>query len=157
MVLGSRIRTIAAAASALAAMALAAAMAGKGCRVEDSSPQGVARSFAAASRAGDRKAVYNMLGPKTRARLDEAAKRSTDLVGGSRRFKPLDLVGVSKPGETPAPKEFVLKSKDGDQAVVEVVSADDARHLLTLVRVDGTWKIEVPAYFAPPPEKPDPN
>ena len=130
-------------------MALAAAMAGKGCRAEDSSPEGVARSFAAAARAGDRKAVYDMLGPQTRARLVEAAKRSTDLVGGSRRFKPLDLVGVGKPGETVAPKEFVLKFQDGDRAVVEIVTTDDARHELTLVKVDGKWKIEVPKYWKP--------
>ena len=154
MVLGSRKRAIAAAASAIAAMALAAAMAGKSCRVADSSPQGVARAFTAAARAGDHKAVYEMLGPKTRARLLEAAKRSTDLVGGSRRFKPLDLVlavGVSEPDETPAPKQFLLKSKDGDHAVVEIITADDTRHDLTLVKVDGTRKIEVPEYRRPAP------
>ncbi len=153
MVLGTRIRTIAAAASAVAAVALAAAMAGKGCRVEDDSPKGVARSFAAAARAGDREAVYRMLGPKTRARLVDASKRATDLVGGSRRFKPLDLVGVSKPGETLAPKEFLLKSNDGDNAIVEIVTGDDKRHQMTLVKVEGEWKIEVPEFRAPEPSQ----
>lgn len=146
MVLGSRIRTIAAAASAIAAVALAAAMAGKGCRVDDDSPEGVARSFAAAARAGDREAVYKMLGPDTKARLAEAAKRATALVGGSRRFQPLDLVGVSKPGETPAPKEFELVSADGDSAVVRIVTVDDESHQLNLVKIHGEWKVEVPEY-----------
>lgn len=150
MVLGSRKRAVTAAASAIAAVALAAAMAGKSCRVDDSSPEGVARAFANASRAGDSQEIYKMLGPRTRARLLEASKRATDLVGGSRRFEPLDLIGVSRPDESPAPKAFVLKSKDDDKAVVEVVTSDDKRYDLSLVKEDGKWKIEVAAYLDRP-------
>lgn len=135
----------------MAAVALAAAMAGKGCRVDDDSPEGVARAFTAAARAGDRDAVFDLLGPETRKRLGEAAKRATALVGGSRRFDPLDLVGVSKPGETAAPQAFELVSRDGDKAVVDIVTADDEHHPLSLVKVGGKWKVEVPAYQPSPP------
>ena len=145
MVLGSRSRAITAAASAIAAMALAAAVAGRGCQVDDDSPQGVVRAFADAARAGDRKAILGMLGPKTLARLKEHARHATDLVGGPRRFALLDLVSVGKPGDYAAIKNMQVHRR-AEGTFVEIENADGKRSELAVVEVDGRWRVELPGY-----------
>jgi hypothetical protein len=58
------------AAALLAATLLLAAAAGCG-RDDGSSPEGAVRALIASARAGDRLAVYQRLGPRTRARIEE--------------------------------------------------------------------------------------
>jgi hypothetical protein len=137
-------RLVALAASVLAAAALAAAVAGRSCSVDDDSPEGAVRSFVAAAEAGDRTAVYELLGPATRARLAEAAERATNLAGSTGRYAPLDLISISPIAERP--KKINLVSRDGDTAVVEVVDASGAAARLSLVREEGHWRLELPDY-----------
>jgi hypothetical protein len=152
--LGSRRRAITLVASALAAVAFAAAVAGRGCSVEDDSPEGAARAFVEAARAGDRQAVFELLGPETRAKVARASQRATELVGGGTRFEELDLVGLGKPSETAAPKEFVVKRRvsaeeagaERGYTLVDVVDANGARSELRLVEISGNWRVEIPDY-----------
>lgn len=156
MVLGSRRRAITLAASALAAVAFAAAVAGRGCSVDDDSPEGAARAFAAAAKAGDRAAIHKLLGPATRARLARATKRATDLVGGAKRFDELDLIGLGSPLETFVVNEFIVKGRiaaadsggERDVTIVELVDGNGRRSQLTMVEVAGSWRVEVPEYMA---------
>ncbi len=155
MVLGSR-RAITLTASAVAAVVFAAAVAGRGCSVEDDSPEGAARAFAAAARAGDREAIYELLGPATRARLARATKRATDLVGGAKRFDELDLIGLGSPLDTFVTKEFIVKGRiaaadsgsERDYTIVELVDGNGRRSQLTMVDVGGRWRVEVDDYMA---------
>lgn len=143
---GSRRNAITAVASAVAAVALAVAVAGRSCDVDDSSPQAAAREFAAAANAGDRDAVYRLLGPETQRRLQIAAQRATDLVGGSQRYQALDMISISRSSDTPPPKDFILRDHSPSRATVEIVSVSGERARVQVVRVDGAWRIELPAY-----------
>jgi hypothetical protein len=137
-------RLVALAASVLAAAALAAAVAGRSCSVDDDSPEGAVRSFVAAAEAGDEAAIHELLGPATRHKLDQAAERATNLAGNTRRYGPLDLVSIAEVSHRP--KKIALVSRDGDIAVVELTGADGATARLSLVREDGDWRIELPDY-----------
>jgi len=144
VVVTTRGRAIAAAVSALLAMVLAAAIAGRGCGAEDSSPVGAVRAFVTAARAGDRAAVHELLGPRTRAYLEEQAARAGELAGGARRFEPRELmsVGAGTLGQAP-PRDIVLRERDGADAVVEIVGAEGTREPIQVVKVNGHWRIEL--------------
>ena len=144
--LGSRRNAITAAAGAVAAVALAVAVAGRSCNVDSSSPQAAVRDFSAAANAGDREAVYRLLGPETQRRLDVAAKRATDLVGGPRRYSALDMISIGRSSDTPPAKDFILRQHTDARATVEVVSVSGERSFVQVVKVDGRWRIELPTY-----------
>lgn len=143
---GSRRNAITGAASALAAVALALAVAGRSCDVDNSSPQAAVRDFSAAANAGDRDAVYRMLGPETQRRLDIAAQRATDLVGGSRRYHALDMISIGRSSDTLPPKDFILRDRTDNRATVEIVGASGERAQVQVIEVDGRWRIELPTY-----------
>ncbi len=126
-------------------MAVAAAVAGRGCQVDDDSPEGVVRAFSDAARAGDRRAIFGLLGPKTLERLREHARHATDLVGGPRRFGSLDLVSIGKASEFATIKELRVRERAG-ATFVEISSAHGKRSELAVVQVDGRWRVELPGY-----------
>ena len=129
LALGSRRSTLAGVASALAAMAVAVAVAGRSCRVDDAGPEVAVRDFVAAAKANDRETVFALLSPTTRARLEDQAK---------------DLLSIGS-FEGVAPTDITVVEEQGDRAVVYVASiAGKAR--IELVRVDGLWRIDVPSY-----------
>jgi hypothetical protein len=137
---GGRGRGVALAATALAAVALAAAVAGRGCGGADDSPDGAVRAFAAAARAGNRETMLHLLGPRTRAWLEQAASRGSQMVGGAPGFQPVDLVGA---GPASGAARIALRSRDGRVAHVEVVDEQGNRADLEVVEVDGRWRIEL--------------
>lgn len=143
---GTRRNAVAAVASAVAAVALAVAVAGRSCQVDEDTPEAAVREFAAAASADDREALYRMFGPETRQRLDAAAKRATDRVGGSERYSPLDMISVGRSPDTPPPKDVVVKERSESRAVVELIGPVGERAEVTVVRVDGHWRIELPTY-----------
>jgi hypothetical protein len=144
-VITTRRSTIAALTSALAAMALAAAVAGRSCRVTDPGPDGAVRDMLQAAKTGDRKLVLDLLSPQTRARLEERARQATDLVGASIRYTALDLISIGSSEGVPPPTDLTVVEEQGDHAVVEVVSPG-GRARVELVRIDGHWRIDLPAY-----------
>lgn len=145
LALTSRRSTVAAVASALAAMAIAAAVAGRSCRVSQRGPEAAVRDMLQAARTGDLDTVLELLSPATRARLEAQAKRATDLVGAAQRFAAKDLVSMGSSEGVPAPTDITVLDELDDRAVVEVVSPA-GRARIELVRVGGRWLIDVPAY-----------
>lgn len=141
----SRRNVLTALTSAVAAVALAAAVAGRSCSVDDT-PTGVVRELAAAASADDPEALYDLLGPETRARLHRAAKKATDLAGGAMRYSALDMISIGRSTEIVPAKEFILKQSSDSRATVEIIGVNDERELIDLVNVDGHWRIELPAY-----------
>ena len=131
---------LAAAVTALAAVALAVAVGGRGCGSEDDSPDGAVRAFAAAARAGDRDTMMELFGPETRAWLDAAAGRATQLVGGNGRFDPIDLINAGALGGTPA--RILVREAEGGRARVEVTDETGRRAMVDLVELDGHWRLE---------------
>jgi hypothetical protein len=149
-VIPSNWRAIATAASVLAAMAFAAAMAGRGCRDDTTGPTGVVRQMVTAARAGDRAAVYKLLSPDTQQRLQVSSQRATDLAGSADRYHPFDLISIGRIDEGTGPKDYKLVEKSESSALVEVVSHSGLRARIRVVNVDGKWRVDLPDYASDP-------
>jgi hypothetical protein len=145
LALTSRRSTVAAVASALAAMALAAAVAGRSCRVTQPGPEAAVREMLHAAKTGDRDAVFSLLSPATRSRLDAEAKRATDLVGAATRYDAKDLLSIGSSEGIAAPTDITVLEERGDRASVEVVSPA-GRARIELIKVQGRWRIDLPQY-----------
>lgn len=150
LALTARRRAFAAGATALAAAALAAAVLGRSCAVAPPGPEAAVRALVTAARAGDRQAVWKLLSPETQARLTEGAKRATDLVGSSSRYRPLDLISIGSSEDVPPPLDIRTVERHGDRAVVEIVSIGEPARI-ELVRVERRWRVDLPAYGATTP------
>lgn len=141
----SRRRAVTLAASALAAVAFAIAMAGRGCGAVDDGPEGTVRELIAAARQGDRDAIYELLGPETRNQLTEETRRAGELAGGQARFDALDLIGLGRPTEDWAPRR-ISRRDDGDQVIVEVEDGAGNTARIPMVWWEGRWRVELLAY-----------
>jgi hypothetical protein len=130
------------AALALAVWLVAGSL-GCGGRDSGSSPEAAVRSLIAAARAGDRTAVYERLGPRTRAHI-EALLVATHRTGGARMLAPSDLVAVGwlPPAWEPAGTRVIRR--EGNEADVEVFSATGERQPIHVVREGRSWKVELP-------------
>jgi hypothetical protein len=138
LALGTRRSTIAAVTTALAAMALAIAVAGRSCRVSQPGPEVTVRDLLHAASTGDRDTVYELLAPSTQARLVAEAKRATDLVGATQRYSAKDLISIGAPEGTSSPTDITVVDEHGGRATVQILS-DSGRALLQLVR-----RVELP-------------
>jgi hypothetical protein len=145
LALTSRRSTVAAVASTFAAMVLAAAVAGRSCRVSEPGPEAAVRDMLQAAKTSDRDAVFELLAPDTRARLDAQAKRATDLVGAAVRYTAKDLISIGSTDVSSTPTDITVLDERGDHAVVEIV-APSGRARLELLRVDGRWRIQLPQF-----------
>lgn len=127
-----------------------ALVAGAGCSATptDRSPVGVAKRFVASVQARDTEAIFELLGPETRARLEKAAKRATQLGGGKpvrQAHEMLSPAWRSRAEPNWTPKGFKLLSKTDTRARVEIRGEKKGqRAVLTLVREDGRWRIKLP-------------
>ncbi len=122
---------------------LAAALAAACSDGQGRTPEGAVQLFIAAARAGDRAAVYQRLGARTRARLaglQEASRRT----GGRLALKPEDFLSVGWAPPAWEPAGTRLLRRDERTAEVEVYSAAGDRHPLALVREGQEWKVELP-------------
>lgn len=149
LALTSRRNVMAAAASALAAIALAAAVLGRGCGVAEPGPDAAVRSLVQAARAGDRKQVWQLLSPRTQHALEERARKATDLVGSSTRYGALDLISLGSSEDVPPPTDLRVVFRTGERAVVEL-NGPTGPARLDVIRVDGRWKVDLPAYYISP-------
>jgi len=137
------------------ALLLAAALATAACQQADEArtPVGAVRAVARAadahSTARDRERVCNLVGPRTRARLEQSARLATQQAGARRPFewKDMLIVGMARPRFELTQARVV--EERGDHALVEVRGAGGARETVEAVREGELWKIELPA---PPPE-----
>jgi hypothetical protein len=141
----SRRGALAAVASALAAMALAAAVAGRSCRVTQPGPEAAVHDMIQAAKTGDRDAVFELLTPATRERLAAEARRATDLVGAAQRYTAKDLISIGSSDSMADPTDVTVLEEHGDRAVVEVVSPA-GRARVDLVRLGGLWRIDLSQY-----------
>ena len=119
---------------------LAAACGG---RDEGSSPEAAVRSLIAAARAGDRAAVYDRFGPRTRARV-QTLLATAHRTGGTRMPRPEDLVTVGWVPPAWEPTGMRTVRRDDLEAEVEVYSAAGDRQTIQTVKEGKTWKVELP-------------
>lgn len=147
LALGTRRSTIAAVASALAAMALATAVAGRSCQVTQPGPEMTVHDLLQAAKTSDRDLVFELLTPTTQQRLEAEAKRATDLVGAARRYDAKDLISIGA-GDVAMPTDITVIEERGDHALVEIVSPA-GRSRLQLQRVGGRWRVDLPQFGRP--------
>jgi hypothetical protein len=121
------------------------ALAGLACNARDdgSSPEAAVRSLIAAARAGDRGAVYERFGPRTRGRI-AALLAATHSTGGARMLSPEDLVTVGWLPPAWEPSGTRLVHRDDGEAEVEVYAASGDRQQVHTVREGKVWKVELP-------------
>jgi hypothetical protein len=149
LALTSRRGAFAAGASALAALAIAIGVVGRGCSVDAPGPDAAVHDFLEASRVGDRKAVFDLLSPDTQRHLEENAQAATAKVGASVRYTALDLISIGAFDDPPPRTELRVVTQYGDKAEVEI-DAGAGKARLALVRVDGHWRIDLPDYGTSP-------
>jgi hypothetical protein len=114
-----------------------------GGRDEGSSPEAAVRSLIAAARAGDRVAVYERFGPRTRARV-QTLLTTAHRTGGTRMPRPEDLVTVGWVPPAWEPTGMRTLRRDESEAEVEVYSAAGDRQAIRTVLEGKTWKVELP-------------
>jgi hypothetical protein len=148
LALTSRRSTLAAIASALAAIALAAAVAGRSCRVRQPGPEAAVRDLLQAAKTGDRDAVLDLLSADTRDRLAAQARHATDLVGAAQRYTARDLISIGSSDGVADPAEITVVDEQADRASVEVASPA-GRSRIDLVKQAGRWRIDLPQYGSP--------
>lgn len=148
LALGTRRSTIAAVTSAIAAMALAAAVAGRSCQVSKPGPELTVRDLLQAAKTNNRDLVFELLTPATRARLETEANRATDLVGAAVRYTAKDLISIGATDDQSAPTDITVIEQRGDRAVVEIVSPA-GRARLQLFDIGGRWRVDLSHYNAP--------
>jgi hypothetical protein len=131
-------------ASAAVAVLLMTAVTGqRGCASPSTSPVAAARAFVQAAQRGDKQAVWDLLGPRTREHLQKSAVRATEMVGGARRFSALDLLDVTSEESRYPQGEATLRRQEGSRAIVDVIGPSGHRDALTLVHEAGTWRVEL--------------
>ena len=107
------------------------------------SPEAAVRQLIASARAGDRAAVYQRLGPRTRGRIDEILASSRKS-GGARLLRPEDLVTVGWVPPAWEASNVRELHRDADEADVEVVSGAGDRQTIRTVREGRRWTVELP-------------
>ena len=125
-----------------AALAFAVAALAAGCGAARS-PDGAVRALAEAAEAGDRDAVWTLLGPTTRARLTVDAQRASQ-ASGRRDLLPRDLIAAGWSAPRWKIADVDVLSRDGDRANVDVHGKTGERESLACVRSDGEWRVELP-------------
>jgi hypothetical protein len=112
-----------------------------GCGHDD--PVEAVRNFDRAAEVGARSDVYRLLGPATRARLEADARRAGEL-SGRRNVRPEELLAIGWSPRRFRSAAVRVLGRAGDHAEVEVTGSHGEREVLSLVRVDGAWRIELP-------------
>ncbi|MSP17432.1 MAG: hypothetical protein EXR73_12640 [Myxococcales bacterium] len=139
---GSKRRLAGAIATVAAAAALTVMVSGRGCHGQGS-PEGAVRAFLAAARDEDKQAAWELLGPVTRARLEQDAVRANLVTGDARRYGPLDLLEFDLRGSGPKPPAPRVVERGRDAALVEVTRPDGQRDRIATVRVGDGWLLEL--------------
>jgi hypothetical protein len=134
-----------AAITVLFAVALAAAVAGRGFGSEEDGPTQALRSFLEAADGGDRDKLLGMLGPKTRARLENAAARATELVGGEGRYSAREMLQPLRGGPEALSGKIINLGRDGNTATLSIGDRKGGKTVVSAVLVEGRWLIELPA------------
>jgi hypothetical protein len=110
---------------------------------EEAAPVTAARAFASAAQRGDVKAMLPLIEQRAVERLQQAAERASDHVGGRRVVdarEMLQVVDVDS-GFQVARAELIVA--DQQTAQVRLVTADGREQLIDLVHEDGAWRVRL--------------
>ena len=107
------------------------------------SPEGAVRALQEAAESGDRDAVWQLLGPATRARLTADAQKAAQ-AAGRRELGARDLLAAGWSAPRWHAAEYDVLASDGTTATVEVRGPAHERETLRCVRQGAQWTVELP-------------
>lgn len=114
-----------------------------GCSAGTRSPEGAVRAFAEAAADGDRAAVWKLLGPATRKKLEDDARHAAE-VSGRRAMKPEEMLAVGWFPPRMRVDDVREVAREHGRATVEVVGKNGERESVSCVDEGGAWKVELP-------------
>jgi hypothetical protein len=115
---------------------------------KDAAPVVAAKAFVEVMHSGDAKELIGLLDRAAAERLEGAASRAGDQVGGRRNVAPYEMIQIVDVPHTFQVTSAELVSGDDAQAQVALISADGTREVLDMVFQEGAWRVRVPL----PPE-----
>ena len=118
-----------------------------GCANEERTPEGTVRQMLRAIESGETEEVYGLLAPQIQKKLEELASLATAQTGGRNHIKPVDLLIIGL-NQLPSDRPLDVKPSqiNGDRAKVELVgNKGKTRQTLELIRVEGRWRVLLPA------------
>ncbi|NVB38470.1 hypothetical protein G6O69_11560 [Pseudenhygromyxa sp. WMMC2535] len=125
--------------------ALAFVVALGGCARKESEPVAVARAFAESARRGDVEAMMAVLERPAVERLEQAAERASDQVGGRRNIEPAEMLQIVAVDRSVAVASAELVDQSERLAHVELETTDGRS-----IRVELVWEPLEPADAASP-------
>ncbi len=127
------------------AVALAAAVSGRGCENREAAPKETVRVFLEAANELDREKMFSMLSQRTQEVLEAQAREATDR--SSRRYLGYELIGIDSElsvfDTDEAPREISLVSQTDETATVEIVDNVGNTHRIELVRENDRWHLDL--------------
>jgi hypothetical protein len=111
---------------------------------EKAAPVVAAQEFASVMQRGDAKELIGLLEVGAAARLDAAATRASDQVGGRRSIELFEMVQIVDVPDSFRVAKAELVSGDDSEAQVALIAADGTRHVLDMVFQEGAWRVRVP-------------
>lgn len=115
-----------------------------GCGEDEPPPVTAARAFARAVRAGDVETMLTLVDTQTATRVEQAAERASDQVGGRRNVEPAEMLQVVDVDPRFQIAEAELSESDAERAVVRLTGADGTSHSLELINEEGSWRVRLP-------------
>lgn len=103
-----------------------------------------AKAFANAARIGDVEQVLAMADAQTVARVQQAAERAGDQVGGRRVIEPTEMMQVVDVDPRFQIAKAELSQGDEQRATVRLEGADGTSHVVELVNEEGAWRVRLP-------------
>lgn len=107
------------------------------------SPTAAAMAVVEAAHDGDGDAVLQLLGPRTRARLETNLRRAREQ-SGARDLQVVDLLGVGWSSPRFRPIDARVRDRQGDHATVELRGRQGELERVETVRGADGWKVELP-------------
>ena len=114
------------------------------CGEKKAAPVVAAQEFALAMQRGDAKTVIGLLEKDAASRLELAAARASDQVGGRRNIEVFEMLQVVDVADSFQVAKAELVTGDDEHALVALTAADGTRHDLDMVFQDGSWRVRVP-------------
>jgi hypothetical protein len=111
---------------------------------KEAAPVIAARHFSDVILSGDAKALIGLIDLESAARLERAATRASDQVGGRRSIEMYEMVQIVDVPNSLQIAKAELVGGDDQQAQVALTAADGTQHILHLVFQEGSWRVRVP-------------
>jgi hypothetical protein len=127
------------------ALLLLGGVASSACGDEEPAPVVTAKQFANAVRAGDVEQVMDLMDSQAVARLEDAAQRASDQVGGRRAVEAHEMLQIVDVDPSFQVKSAELTAADDSAAVVVLSGADGRTYDMQLVNEDGQWRVRIAA------------